>query len=86
MVTTIRAALSVAMLLGFYLYALVAVVLLGALSLLAIEYAPGVICRQGGLGHPGGAVRDSRGDLEGAASRAEVVPGFVELEVAVPAR
>jgi Zn-dependent protease with chaperone function len=43
MVTTIRAALSVAMLLGFYLYALVAVVLLGALSLLAIEYAPGVI-------------------------------------------
>jgi len=33
MVTTIRAALSVAMLLGFYLYALVAVVLLGALSL-----------------------------------------------------
>jgi hypothetical protein len=43
MVTTIRAALSVAMMLGFYLYALVAVVLLGALSLLAIENAPGVI-------------------------------------------
>lgn len=43
MVTTIRAALSVAMLLGFYLYALVAVVLLGALSVLAIEYAPGVV-------------------------------------------
>jgi Zn-dependent protease with chaperone function len=43
MVTTIRAALSVAMLLGFYLYALVAVVLLGALSMLAIQYAPGVV-------------------------------------------
>jgi Zn-dependent protease with chaperone function len=43
MVTTIRAALSVALLLGFYLYALVLVVVLGVLSLLAIEYAPGVV-------------------------------------------
>jgi Zn-dependent protease with chaperone function len=43
MVTTIRAALSVALLLGFYLYALVLVVVLGVLSLLAIEDAPGVV-------------------------------------------
>jgi Zn-dependent protease with chaperone function len=43
MVTTIRAALSVALLLGFYLYALVLVVVLGVLSVLAIRYAPGVV-------------------------------------------
>jgi Zn-dependent protease with chaperone function len=43
MVTTIRAALSVALLLGFYLYALVLVVVLGVLSVLAIEHAPGVV-------------------------------------------
>src|SRR5574341_848261 len=43
MVTTIRAALSALMLLGFYVYALIVVVGLGALSALAIDRAPPAI-------------------------------------------